>query len=151
MKLSRSCERMLKRAAACALLAIVVLVSGCTSKTETATKEGVAAATAWLQLLDQRKYDVAWDNSDDAIKGAGPQQTFVKMMQQTREPLGRTISRKQKDVGYAKDPQNAPPGEYVQMHFATSLENAKNATETVIVKKQADGSWKVGQYSINPE
>ena len=72
-------------------------------------------------------------------------------MEQTRAPLGKEVSRALKDKGYAKDPQNAPPGEYVQIHFTTSFENAKTATELVIVKKQPDGVWRVGQYSVNPE
>ena len=128
------------------------MLAGCTSSNpEDATKDGVAAATSWLELIDAGKYDDAWAASADEIKGVGPKEAFAKMMEQTRAPLGKEISRTVKDKGYAKDPQNAPPGEYVQIHFTTSFENAKSATELVIVKKQPDGAWKVGQYSVNPE
>ena len=103
------------------------------------------------ELIDAGKYDDAWAASADEIKSAGPKDAFAKMMEQTRAPLGKEVGRNVKDKGYAKDPQNAPPGEYVQIHFETSFENAKSATELVIVKQQPDGVWKVGQYSVNPE
>ena len=131
---------------------LIVALAGCTSSNpEDQTRDGVAAATTWLELIDAGKYDDAWAASADEIKTVGPKEGFGKMMEQTRAPLGKEVSRAVKDKAYAKDPQNAPPGEYVQMHFTTSFENAKAATELVIVKKQPDGVWKVGQYSVNPE
>jgi len=143
---------MKKRFAFVALLALIITASACTSSNpEDATKDGVAAATAWLQLIDAGKYDDAWASSADEIKTVGPKEGFAKMMEQTRGPLGKEVSRTVKDKGYAKDPQNAPPGEYVQIHFTTSFENSKDATELVIVKKQPDGVWRVGQYSVNPD
>src|SRR5271166_5013877 len=146
-------SRRLRRAASSSLLALLIIVmGGCTSSNpEDATKDGVAAATSWLELIDAGKYNDAWAASADEIKTAGPVDAFAKMMEQTRGPLGNEKSRTVKDQGYAKDPQNAPPGEYVQIHFDSSFENAKSATELVIVKKQPDGVWKVGQYSVNPE
>jgi Protein of unknown function (DUF4019) len=144
---------MRKLLAAFSLMAIlVVALAGCTSSNpEDATKDGVAAAISWLGLVDAGKYDDAWAASADEIKTVGPKEAFAKMMEQTRAPLGKELSRAVKDKGYAKDPQNAPPGEYVQIHFTGSFENAKSATELVIVKKQPDGVWKVGQYSVNPD
>ena len=131
---------------------LVAAFAGCTSSNpEDQTKDGVAAATSWLELIDAGKDDDAWAASADEIKTVGPKEAFAKMMEQTRAPLGKEVSRAVKDKGYAKDPQNAPPGEYVQIHFTTSFENAKSATELVIVKKQPDGVWKVGQYSVNPD
>ncbi len=131
---------------------LVTALAGCTSSNpEDAATDGVAAATTWLRLIDSGKYDDAWATSADEIKTVGPKEAFAKMMEQTREPLGKEVSRAVKDKTYAKDPQNAPPGEYIQIHFNTSFENAKAATELVIVKKQPDGVWKVGQYSVNPD
>lgn len=131
---------------------LITVLAGCTSSNpEDATKEGVAAAGSWLELIDAGKYDDAWAASADEIKTVGPKEGFAKMMEQTRAPLGKEVSRAVKDKAYAKDPQNAPPGEYVQIHFNASFENAKSATELVIVKKQPEGVWKVGQYSVNQE
>jgi len=141
-----------RRAAFWLAMLLVAALAGCTSSNpEDATRDGVAAATSWLELVDAGKYDDARATSADEIKTAGPKEAFGKMMEQTRAPLGKEASRVVKDKAYAKDPQNAPPGEYVQIHFTTSFENAKSATELVIVKKQPDGVWKVGQYSVNPD
>ena len=142
----------MKHLASFALMALLLLPVGCTSSSpDDATKEGVAVATIWLEAIDAGKYNDAWASSADEIKNVGPQEAFAKMMAQTRDPLGKEVSRSVKDKAYAKDPQNAPPGEYVQMHFTTAFENAKSATELVIVKKQPDGVWKVGQYSVTPD
>jgi hypothetical protein len=136
----------------CALMALLLTLAGCSSSNpEDAAKDGIAAATKWLAAVDTGKYDDAWATSADEIKTVGPKEGFAKMMEQTRAPLGKEVSRAVKDKAYAKDPQNAPPGEYVQIHFNTSFENAKSATELVIVKKQPDGVWKVGQYSMNQD
>jgi hypothetical protein len=134
------------------IVVLVAALAGCTSSNpEDATKDGVAAAISWLGLVDAGKYDDAWAASADEIKSVGPKEAFAKMMEQTRAPLGKELSRAVKDRGYAKDPQNALPGEYVQIHFTASFENAKSATELIIVKQQPDGVWKVGQYSVNPD
>jgi len=131
---------------------MMVAVAGCNSPNpEDATKDGIAAANEWLGLIYAGKYDDAWANSADEIKNIGPKEGFAKMMEQTRSPLGKESSRTVADKAYAKDPQNASPGEYVQAHFHASFENAKSATETIILKKQPDGSWKVGQYTVNPD
>ncbi|HSR57040.1 MAG TPA: DUF4019 domain-containing protein [Candidatus Binataceae bacterium] len=115
------------------------------------TAKAVAAAQNWLAMIDAGKYADAWQNSDDAIKSVGSKEQFATMMGRTRAPLGKVQSRAVQQKAYAKDPQNAPPGEYVQVHFNTAFENAKSAIELVTLKKQSDGSWKVGQYSVNPE
>jgi hypothetical protein len=134
------------------VMLMIVGIIGCTkSNPEDATKDGISAATTWLATIDAGKYDDAWQNSADEIKTVGPKERFAKMMEQTRSPLGKEVSRAVQDKAYAKDPQNAPPGEYVQIHFHSSFDAAKSATELVIVKKQPDGSWKVGQYSVNQE
>lgn len=136
--------------------AIVVLfaagLSACKSTNPAdETAAAVAAAQNWLGMIDAGKYADAWQSSDEAIKSVGSKEQFATMMERTRAPLGKEQSRAVQDKTYAKDPQNAPPGEYVQIHFNTTFENAKSATELVTLKKQSDGSWKVGQYSVNQE
>lgn len=127
-------------------------LSACNSSNPAdAEKQAVAAANEWLGLLDSGKYEDAWNNSDDAIKGAGSKEQFAKAMAHMREPLGKENSRQLRDKAYAKDPQNAPPGEYVQIHFRTSFQNANSVIELVTLKKQPDGTWKIGQYVPNQE
>src|SRR5580704_17216953 len=101
MKSSRSYSAMTLRHASVsltALLVITVMVAGCTSSNpEDATKDGVTAATSWLELVDAGKYDDAWAASADEIKGVAPKEAFAKMMAQTRAPLGKEVSRAVKD------------------------------------------------------
>lgn len=92
---------MKKRFAFLALLVLVLAaLSECTSSNpEDATKDGVAAASNWLEAIDAGKYDDAWAASADEIKTVGPKENFAKMMEQTRAPLGKEVSRAVKDKG----------------------------------------------------
>ncbi len=134
----------------CALM--LTGVSACQSTNPAdAENQAVAAATQWLSLLDGGKYEDAWNNSDDAIKNVGNKEQFARAMARVRAPLGNEVGRQVQDKAYAKDPQNAPPGEYVQIHFHASFEKSKSVLELVTLRKQADGTWKVGQYEPSPE
>jgi hypothetical protein len=142
----------MKRIAIGLTIALLLGLSACKSTNpEAETAKAVTAGQEWLGLVDAGKYAEAWQNSDDAIKGAGSKEQFATMMERTRGPLGKEQNRTVQDKAYAKDPQNAPPGDYVQIHFNTAFEGGKSATELVTLKKQIDGGWKVGQYSINQE
>ncbi len=138
-------------ALALAMLLLSAIAACKSANPDDATKPAVAAASAWLALIDAGKAGEAWQNSDDAIKGAGTAELFAKMIALRRAPLGKETGRALMDKVYVKDPANAPAGEYVQIHFASSFENEKSQLETVVAKKQSDGSWKVGQYSIEAD
>jgi hypothetical protein len=63
-----------------------------------------------------------------------------------REPMGKVTSRALEASQYAKNPQNFPPGEYVELKYKTSLDNAPSGEELLQLVKTSDGSWKVGAY-----
>jgi len=145
---------MRKRFVSIALLALLITIGGCNSNNSAnnpAIDEGVAAATKWLELLDSGKYDEAFSSAPEIGKIFGTKRRFWRNMKDFRGTLGKKTSRVVKDTGYAKDPKNAPPGEYVQIHFTTLFTEAKSVTELVDVKKQPDGVWQVVQYSVKPD
>jgi len=58
------------------------------------------------------------------------------------------LSRKLKSAAYAKNPPNAPEGEYVVVQYDTNFENKSGAVETVVPNLEKDGKWRVSGYFI---
>jgi len=127
---------------------ILAAFTGCQGgdAAEKSKADATSAASQWLALVDQAKYADAWDNAADAIKKAGNQQQFVQAMRAQREPMGKVTSRVLEASQYAKNPQNFPPGEYVELKYKTSFQNAPSAEELLQLAKTSDGSWRVGAY-----
>ena len=113
---------------------------------EKSKADAINAASQWLPLVDQGKYADAWNGAADAIKKAGNQQQFAQAMHAQREPMGKVTSRALEASQYAKNPQNFPPGEYVELKYKTSFQNAPSVEELLQLVKTSDGSWKVGAY-----
>ena len=127
-------------------------LTGCQGGGDSAEKskaDATNAASQWLAMLDQGKYADAWNGAADAIKKMGNQQQFAQVMRAQREPMGKLTSRALEASQYAKNPQNFPPGEYVELKYKTSLDNAPSGEELLQLVKTSDGSWKVGAYFPN--
>jgi hypothetical protein len=108
----------------------------------------VAAADAWLKLLDAGKYDECWAQMSSFAKSAAPQTAFVSGLKPFRDPLGSLVSRKVQSKQYATSLPGAPDGEYVVIQFQASFAKKQTAIETVTPMKDADGTWRVSGYFI---
>ena len=70
------------------------------------------------------------------------------MLHATRDPLGKTTSRKLKSASYTKTLPGAPDGDYVVIQYETSFENKQSSIETVTPMLDKDGKWRVSGYYI---
>ncbi len=111
-------------------------------------KAAVAAAHDWLTLVDQGKYAASWEGAAEYFKNAVGRKQWEQSLQAVRKPLGRPISRKEKNKTYATSLPGAPDGEYVVIQFDTSFENKKSAVETVTPMSEKSGKWRVSGYYI---
>ena len=132
------------------LVAVALFFSGVTALAADTKKEAaaVAAAEAWLTLVDSQKYGESWKEAAELFKNAIQQQQWEKQMQAFRGPLGKIISRKLKTKTYMSSLPGAPDGEYVVIQFDTSFENKKEAVETITPMMGKDGIWRVSGYYI---
>jgi hypothetical protein len=130
-------------------LAAIVGFAACDSagnpQAETAA---VAAARAWLSLIDNQQYAQAWEQAAELFRGAVQKEQWVRTMEAVREPLGKTLSRELKSKQYRTTVPGAPDGEYVVIQFAASFENKKSAVETITPMRDPDGQWRVSGYFI---
>jgi hypothetical protein len=115
---------------------------------EQAEKEAVAAANAWLALVDQGDYTGSWESAASLFKAAVTKERWQQQMDMGRKPFGELITRKVKSATYATSLPGAPDGEYVVIQYQTSFQNKKSAVETVTPMKDKDGRWHVSGYYI---
>ena len=111
-------------------------------------KAALAAAQAWLDLVDSGKYDTSWNDAAQYFKSSISQSSWRQSLQAVRAPLGKNESRKLMAAKYATSLPGAPDGEYVVIQFGSSFESKKEAVETITPMREKDGSWRVSGYFI---
>ena len=111
-------------------------------------KAAIASAKKWLRIVDEGKYIESWEKSSEYFKQAIQQDQWAQAVKAVREPLGKLISRKVKNVTYTTSLPGAPDGQYVVIQFNTSFKNKKSGIETVTPMIDKDGKWRVSGYYI---
>lgn len=125
------------------------LVAGCGAKNSSVDeKAGVAAARAWVGLIDEGQYAESWNEAAPVFQGAVPEQKWADSLDKVRKPLGSLVSRNLKSTQEVSHLPGAPDGKYVVMQFDTSFANKQSAIETVTVGPEEDGQWKASGYYI---
>lgn len=114
-----------------------------------AEETAVAAADAWLELVDAGKYEESWGESADLFQKALDKAGWGKQLSAARAPLGEVVSRTVKSTQYSTSLPGAPDGEYVVIQYDTSFDRKKSAVETITPMKETDGTWRVSGYYIN--
>ena len=104
----------------------IVGITGCSSiSNPEAEKAAIAAAEAWLKLVDAGDYGESWDASAAFFRSAVTQEQWEKSMQTFRAPLGKNLSRKVKSRRFRTSLPSAPDGQYVIIQFKSSFEQKK--------------------------
>ena len=115
---------------------------------ETAKKEALESAEAWLELVDTGEYAKSWEAAAKYFRDAVTEEQWKQALGSVRTPLGKVLSRKLKSKQYATSLPGAPDGEYVVIQFQTSFENKKESVETITPMREKDGNWGVSGYFI---
>lgn len=122
-------------------------IAGCSNPSNPeAEANALAAAEAWLALVDSGKYAESWDEAAGFFRDAVPKEQWVQTMNAARKPFGENISRKLKSKRYRTSLPGAPDGEYVVIQFKTSFEKKKSAIETITPMLDKNGTWRVSGY-----
>lgn len=115
---------------------------------DTADKEaaGLAAASAWLQMLDKSDWRNAWQASSQVFRSAVPIKAWMDGIPKAREPLGALMERTPGDTMYKTTLEGRPDGEYVTVAFSAKYANKPDTEEIVTTVREADGKWRVMGY-----
>lgn len=135
-------------------IVVVGLVSmGCSKKEQaggagTGTDNGIAAAKAWLAVVDAGRYGDSWEQACAYFRNAVPKQQWEQQAAGVRGPLGKVLSRELDSAEYTTKLPGAPDGEYVVIQYKTKFENKASAIETVTPMRDPDGAFRVSGYYI---
>lgn len=135
----------------CIVLLAVAALLGRAAAAEPAgdKKEGaVAAARAWLALVDGGRYDESWAAAAELFRNAVPKGQWAQQLEGARKPLGAVLKRDLRSQAHKQSLPGAPDGHYVVIQFSTSFANKKAAVETVTPMLDPDGTWRVSGYYI---
>lgn len=128
-------------------LALMLLIPGSASAGE-AEREAVAAAQAWLKLVDKGEYGKSWDKAAPFMRAAVGREGWERALTKVRKPLGEALSRTVQSAIFTRTLPGAPDGEYVVIQFATRFANKESAVETITPSRELDGTWRVSGYYI---
>jgi len=130
------------------LLTVLFCVSALAQSPQKPEQLAQASADAWLAIVDSGKYANSWDETAQSFKDAVTKEQWQTALDTNRAPQGKVLSRKLKSATYAKNPPNAPEGEYVIIQYDTDFEHKPGAVETVVPNLEKDGKWRVSGYFI---
>ncbi len=131
------------------MLLTCCLLAGCQQPSNPAAEEtALKIAQAWLELVDQGKYDQSWEETADYFKAAVNKEQWRQQMEAFRKPLGDVQLRHNLSRQYRTTLPGAPDGEYVILQFKTSFSQKQSAIETITPMKIANEQWRVSGYFI---
>ncbi len=113
-----------------------------------AAKEATAAAEQWLKLVDEGKFNSSWLDASTYFRNVTTKQQWRQQVSVWRSALGSVVSRKLRTEQYLTTMPGAPDGDYVMIQYDTSFTHKKSAVEIVVPMMDADGKWRVSEYSI---
>jgi DNA-binding CsgD family transcriptional regulator len=108
------------------------------SAAEVTSNATVAAAQAWLALVDAGNWDASWNATGQAFKALNTAAKWAEVSKSVRTPLGAVKSRAL--IG-AEDVPVPPYGAWI-VKFRTSYANKPNAVETVSLARE-NSEWRV--------
>ena len=115
---------------------------------EVAEKAAIAAAGAWLSLVDEGNYAESWNQASGLFKAAVTNDQWQQSLKAVRLPLGKVLVRELKSKQYTKTLPGVPDGEYLIIQYETKFEKKQSAIETITPMLDKDGNWRVSGYYI---
>ncbi|ADK86253.1 conserved hypothetical protein [Desulfarculus baarsii DSM 2075] len=106
------------------------------------------AATEWLALVDGGDYRQAWSATGELIRDAMTAQAWESLLEQARRPLGEKSARQETSRRAYEQLPGAPDGQYLVLTFDSSFAHKARAMETLTLRREADGVWRVVGYFI---
>jgi hypothetical protein len=138
------------RGIALATVVAIALAMGCrrAARNPEAEAAAVAAAEAWLKLVDNGRYAESWDASASFFRALVPKEEWVVKIGAIREAFGTCGSRQMKGTRFSTSVPSAPDGRYVLIQYKTVFENKPGAMEALTAVLDKDGTWRVWVYFI---
>lgn len=106
-------------------------------------------AVSFLELLDQGRYDEAWQTTAVIFKNLTNQSQWQGQLQTVRAAYDPLSSRQLHRISYRHSYNLSPDGRYVIVQFKSSYTNKANTTETVVLDCRTTPECSIREYIIN--
>tara|TARA_B100000902_G_scaffold12252_1_gene14927 strand:- start:63266 stop:63667 length:402 start_codon:yes stop_codon:yes gene_type:complete len=110
--------------------------------------KAILSVENWISLIDNKKYKLSWEKSDDLVKNMISIENWEVIMNGARSPLGDMLERTILSNEFKSEVPGAPDGEYIIIIYESKFENKNSALETITARKNKDNLWKVVGYYI---
>jgi len=143
----------MQRGSVALICTMSILLSSCASHSVSRAEKRAdesdarAAASRWLQLLDDGDFAEAFEFEAQDFRMNRTQAQFVRLMQARRAPFGKALGRKFIGSANIRKFVGVPEGNYESVLFKTAFEKKSETAERVILIKQSIG-WRVIDYRI---
>lgn len=134
------------RVAGLALLALALAAPlAAQTPEERAARE---VAERWLAHLDAEEYEASWAEAGRIFQRAVSEAQWVQQATALRQQVGGIEEREYLASESATDPQGAPPGDYVNVQYRSRFGTVGQATEVVVLVREAERGWRVVGYFL---
>jgi Protein of unknown function (DUF4019) len=105
-------------------------------------------ADAWLSLIDNHEYNQSWKETSSILRDQVPKDRWREVISNVRDSLGDVDDRKFWRTHYRDNSPGFPRGEYAVVQYKTNFEEKADAIETIHLRKEDPGIWKVCSYYV---
>ena len=135
------------------LIGVLVFAVVAIAQSEAFAKDPVypeitAVAERWLGLLDQERYEQAWQETSNYYRAVVTREDFLRITEGTRQPLGKTVSRAFWKEYYSKTWKGMPDGNYCYTTFNTIFENRPGGGFEHVLLQMHNREWKVTGHNL---
>ena len=109
----------------------------------------VTYANQIIKQVDDGRYAQVWDGMSEVGKKAVARDTFARMVEQQRKPLGQVKSRKVAALyrSTSDGSKNLPAGTYINVRYLTQFaDSTKPKVELVSFHLDGDSKWRLSGY-----
>ncbi|MEO6919842.1 MAG: DUF4019 domain-containing protein [Collimonas sp.] len=99
----------------------------------------IATASQWVALADSNQADRMWSSSGPAMQKSISKEDWLKYLATVKKELGSLTDRRWEQIVHITNPNDLPPGEYLNIAFASRFANAPTVEKVSLV--QAADKW----------
>ena len=131
-----------------ALLTVISIQTISAQKyTDTYIKEASKIGSNWLNNINNKQYDNAYNLLSKEVKIMYQKETWTNLINELMLEFGKLKNRSITDKYFQSEVEGIEDGFYVFLEFNTQYENTSNHTEYVLLKQNDKAKWEVFDYN----
>jgi hypothetical protein len=121
------------------VLASLLAANPALAQSNASIDSAVATATQWVGLADSNQADRMWSQSGSSMQKSMSKEDWTKYLAAVKAEVGALNSRTWEQIVRVSNPVDLPPGEYLNVAFASRF--AKVPTVEKVSLVQAGDKW----------